>query len=205
MFKSGAIRILKAGGNGYNVTRESHTAAIKGVEASKLNSRSQLQDRSRKRYLEFWLAESDEAVNNLLDLYNNSLPPLINNLEITAGLGRLSIITGRIKQALEPHIHRFTISKTQRSGLSASLRDVLFNSPKEGPQSYRALLLLQSLDLYLSHLSGLLTGLLPASAAIWEDEFHSAVAFSNTQVQRQLSWVKHQQQVISPQTLVVPT
>lgn len=208
MFKSGAVRILKVKDTEGNVkihAKECQTAAIKSVEMNKSNADNILQDQDRKRYLESWLASTHEATIILLDLYDKRIAPLISDLEILAGLKKLSMLTRRIEHALSPYMDKFKVSKAQHDhGISISLCDALFSTPREGPLAYQTLMLLQSLEVYLSHLSGLLTVLLPASAAMWDGEFTSAVTFSITQVQRQLSWVKHEQKVKSPQTLVVP-
>lgn len=207
MFKSGAVRILKAKDAEGNVkihAREVHTAAIRSVEKNKANAHDLTQEKDRKRYLESWLVTTHEAVIALLDLYDKRLPSLISDLGILVGLKKLSMLTRRIEQRLESYMHKFEVAVPQRLNISISLCDALFFAPKEGPAAYQTLMLLQSLEVYLSHLSGLLTVLLSASAAMWDDQFIAAVKFSNTQVQRQSSWVKHELKVKSPQTLVVP-
>jgi ferredoxin-nitrate reductase len=208
MFKSGAVRILKVKNTEGNVkihAREQQTAAIKGVESNKANAHNLLQPQDRKRYLEPWLANTYEAIIILLDLYNKRIPPLITDLEILAGLKKLSTITSHIEQSLNPYMYKFAISKSQHDhSISITLCDALFSTPGEGPAAYKLLLLLQGLEVYLSHLSGLLTVLLPASAAMWDGEFVGAVKFGMAQVERQLAWVRHEMKVKSPQTLVVP-
>lgn len=164
-----------------------------------------LQPQHRRRYLEPWLANTYEAIIILLDLYNKRIPPLITDLEILAGLKKLSIITSHIEQSLNSYMYKFAISKAQHDhNISRTLCDALFSSTGEGPAAYKLLLLLQGLEVYLSHLLGLLTVLLPASAAMWDGEFVRAVKFGIAQVERQLAWVRHESKVRSPQTLVVP-
>lgn len=208
MFKSGSVRIVKAKDAEGNVkihAREQHTGTIRTVEESKANAEKPRQEENRKRYLESWLASTYGAVITLLDLYEERLIHLTSDMEAQSGFKKMSMLTRRIEETLEPYLHEFKVSKPTPPNISISLSDALFSSTQdEGPAAYQTLVLLQKIEVYLYHLSGQLTVLLTATAAMWDDKFEAAVRFSHAQVQRQLSWVQNMVKVQSPQTLIVP-
>ncbi|KAL2364661.1 hypothetical protein RJZ56_002427 [Blastomyces dermatitidis] len=55
-----------------------------------------------------------------------------------------------------------------------------------------------------TYIEGHLTGLQPASMAIWDEQFVEAVSFAQSGIQRQKAWATQHVKVKSPQTLLVP-
>ncbi|MCJ1367558.1 hypothetical protein MMC16_006692 [Acarospora aff. strigata] len=101
---------------------------------------------------------------------------------------------------MEPHVFHYGENKRD----SAKLRDALFPKYDDRAGAYEALIALQALFMYLSHLEAHFTALTPASQALWDREFVEGVAFSQTQVGSMQTWVNLQIKTRSPQTLLVP-
>lgn len=58
--------------------------------------------------------------------------------------------------------------------------------------------------MYYSHVEGHLLALVPASQAMWDREFISAVQYCNEQLGRLVAWADFHLKVKSPQILLVP-
>jgi ferredoxin-nitrate reductase len=184
--------------------KEQQTKAIANVEQAKPEASGLSDHQERKRYLEAWLSTTYKAIKILLEIYSDCLPSIISDVELLSGFQKMHWITEKIEGAVGSYIKAFHVGDLNDTGISAKLRDSLFSGELKGPESYKSLVLLQGLECYLSHLNGLLVALIPASAAMWDEKFTSMATSSVAQVARQLSWVKHEIQVKSPQTLVVP-
>jgi hypothetical protein len=101
-------------------------------------------------------------------------------------------------------VNNYGENKEFGQGVSTALRDALFPKNERGAGAYEALVALQGLYMYLSHLESHMTALTPASQALWDKDFSDAVAFSHKQISRQQAWVSLQIKTRSPQTLLVP-
>jgi len=207
MFKSGAVRIEKCKDESGNVkihAKEQQTHAIHSVEHKKLSAHSIGDTSPRERHLEFWMGATYESINVLLEICDRLLPQLVHDLEINAGVKNIRRITEQMREAMEPHVNNYGENKEFGQGVSTALRDALFPKNERGAGAYEALVALQGLYMYLSHLESHMTALTPASQALWDKDFSDAVAFSHKQISRQQAWVSLQIKTRSPQTLLVP-
>lgn len=208
MFKSGAVRIEKCvqKENEPPISRERQSEAIQNVEANKANATETRKDGhdSRVRWLEMWLGATHESLEMLRQIYDKLIPQLVHDLEIQAGLGVMRRITADIIAKLEPIVHRYHESRIYGRGVCERLRKALFPMEDNKDNSYETLIVLQSLEMFLTYIDGHLTALSPASQALWDQEFVDAVSFAAQHIQRQKAWVTTHIKVKSPQTLLVP-
>jgi ferredoxin-nitrate reductase len=146
-----------------------------------------------------------EAVQELLDIYQDLIPKLVQDSEIEGGLRILSRIVQRMKDSLEGQISRFGEMKKVGRRRAIILREALFPNEQKQDTPYTALETLHAVYVYLSFVSGSLRALLPVTQAEWDAEFRDVVIFSQQSINRMQNWVTQQLKVRSPQTLLVPT
>ncbi|KAL4914762.1 hypothetical protein BDW62DRAFT_219835 [Aspergillus aurantiobrunneus] len=208
MFKSGAVRIEKCVQKEpqHPIISEQQTAAIENIEKSKANASEVHRDRRQKdvRWLEMWLGATHEALEMLRGIYSDLIPRLVHDLEIQAGLEVMRAITNDVIQTLEPVMQRYHESRMYGRDVCGRLRSSLFPMEEAPNNAYEALIVLQSLEMFLTYIEGHLTALSPASQALWDREFVEAVGLAQIGIQRQKAWVNQHIKVKSPQTLLVP-
>ncbi|KAL4876787.1 hypothetical protein BJY04DRAFT_231398 [Aspergillus karnatakaensis] len=207
MFKSGAVRLEKCVQNeSQPQVPERQSAAIESVEKNKTDASTAGKERDKKhiRWLEMWLGATHEALEMLRDIYKDLIPRLVHDLEIQAGLEVMRRLTHDTLIRLDPVVQRYHESRLYGRKVCERLRSSLFPMKDPPDDVYEALIVLQSLQMFLVYIEGHLTALTPASAALWDREFVEAVAFAQSNVQRQKSWVDQHIKVKSPQTLLVP-
>ena len=207
MFKSGSVRIEKCKDESGNVlihAKEQQTPAIRKVERQKADAHAVADASPRERHLEFHMGATYESINVLVEICDRLVPQLTHDLEITAGVKNLRRITERVRAAMAPQVGKYGENREFGRGVSVALRDALFPVSGKGAGAYEALVTLQGLYMYLSHLESHFTALTPASQALWDKDFADAVAFAQTQIGRQQAWVNVQIKTRSPQTLLVP-
>lgn len=208
MFKSGAVRIEKIDAEDVTVqihAKEDQSATIRNVEDTKTEAQNISDDSERERHLEFWLGATYEAINILLEICNTLSSQLVKDYEVYAGLRVIHTIGERMRSSMEPIVSKYGERKHYGESVSRHLRDNLFPPDRKTTVPYEELVTLQSLYMYLSHVESHIMALVPASQALWDNEFIDAVTFCKTQVTRQLGLVKQNIKVKSPQTLLVPT
>lgn len=210
MFKSGAVRIEKCKDESGNVkihAKEGQSSAIRRVEREKSSAHQVSDTKERERHLEFWLGSTFEAIKVLVEICGRLIPRTIHDREIHGGITNLHRIGQRVHDAMEPQCRKYGEKSDYGLGLSTTLRDSLFPEIDHEcePSPYEVLVILHGLYLYISHVQCQLTTLTPASLALWDKDFSDAVAFSSSEVARQLAWVQKQMATRSPQTLLVPT
>ena len=106
--------------------------------------------------------------------------------------------------ALQPYVQKYGENKQRGRHRAHVLRDALFPGDDCRRSPYEVLETLQGLAVYLAHIRGSVTALLPAAQALWDEGFVEAVATAQTCLGRMESWVAQQVKVRSPQTLLVP-
>jgi len=184
--------------------REGQSAAKQRVREQKSEAANVKEHAKRERHIALWLGSTYEAIDLLDKIYEDLMPRLIHDLEITAGLRILCRIAKDTIRILEPFTKKYQASTEYGRTVSKGVRDALFPKQDE-TNSYEALITLQGLLVYLSNIEGHLTALRPASQALWDGEFLSAVETAAKNIERSKSWTSHQITVRSPQTLVVPS
>jgi ferredoxin-nitrate reductase len=140
----------------------------------------------------------------LLEIFQRSIPKLIQDVEVSTGLGTLVRLGEEARKALEPIIGRYGESRQRGYHRAHILRKALFPPETEPSSPYEVLETLQSLHLYLSHIEGGLSVLSPASQASWDKDFVNGVKAAARSIHRMQSWTDQQMKVRSPQTLLVP-
>ncbi|KAL4802436.1 hypothetical protein BDV18DRAFT_166836 [Aspergillus unguis] len=205
MFKSGAVRIEKTVQKETGpAAPERQSEAIHNVEENKADA-SEVRDQStdRVRWLEMWLGATHEALEALRGVYQDIIPRLVHDLEVEAGLQVMLHITKDMITKLEPIIERYHESRMYGRQVCDRLRSSLFPM-EDAHNSYESLIVLQSLQMFMTYIEGHLTALSPASQALWDRDFVDAVTFMQTSIQRQKAWVSQHIKVKAPQTLLVP-
>lgn len=208
MFKSGAIRIEKIKDEDGLVqihAKEDQTATVRNVEETKGEAQNVEDTKERERHLEFWLGATYEAINLLLEICETLSSQLVKDHEVYAGLKIIYKIGEGMRSSMEPIVLRYGERKHYGQSVSQHLRDNLFPADHRTTSPYEDLVTLQSLHMYLSHVEGHITALIPTSKALWDAEFINSVTFCKTEVSRQLALVKQNIKVKSPQTLIVPS
>lgn len=124
-----------------------------------------------------------------------------------AGVQILQRIADGVLEDLQPAIDKYHIDSDYGRAISLALEKTLFPWQEESktPSAYGTLATLQGLAIYLANIQGHLTALVPASQALWDEEFISSTNKAVKGIARCDAWVKHQITVRAPQTLVVPS
>ncbi|PGH14126.1 hypothetical protein AJ79_03243 [Helicocarpus griseus UAMH5409] len=211
MFKSGAVRIEKCvqkegRREQPDHAKEQQTSTVKHVEETKDQEAltKGLQTQHRVRRLELWMGATHEALEMLIEIYKDLIPRLVHDLEVQSGLEVMRRITTEILHTFQPLIDKYHESRQYGRSVAQRLRNAIFPQTEETHDPYEALAALQSLDLFLTYIEGHLTALMPASMAVWDEQFVGAVTFAQGSIQRQKAWVTQHIKVKSPQTLLVP-
>ncbi|KAI9151419.1 Nitrate reductase [Paramyrothecium foliicola] len=204
-FKSGAIRIEKTpNGPGPHIKERQAVAIQRASQKSADATTSDFGLKNRERQLELWLGETYEAVVQLIEIYEKVIPKLIQDVEVNSGLKVLQHMAENARAHLERPVKKYGENRQRGTHRAHVLREALFPPEDEPKSPYEVLETLQGLHLYLSHIEGGLSVLVPASQASWDADFEAAVRAASHAVHRMQSWTDQQMRVRSPQTLLVP-
>lgn len=190
--------------------KEQQTAAIHSVETEKKQITNIPQPQTDKdspprvRRLELWLGATYEAMQMLIEFYDHLIPRLIHDFDVQSGLLVMHRIATELCKRFKPIVERYHESKQYGRSVAQRLLDTI--TPKDMSKSdpYEALAALQSLQLFLTYIGDDLVALLPASQALWDEEFLDAVKFAQGSISRQKAWASNHTKRKSPQTLLVP-
>jgi hypothetical protein len=186
-FKSGAVKIEKVDdqepGTVKIHARQRQTDAIHKVETNPKPTVKGDGGDQFKRRLAPWLGATHDALNTLVEIYDEFIPKLIQDLDIQSGLRLMCNMTHEIIDHLRPYIERYHESRRYSAQISRDLRDSLF-SLSRGSDSFRVITTLQAVDLFVTYIDGYLTALQPASMALWDKGFVDAVGFAQAQLAR---------------------
>uniref|UniRef100_A0A093XDL3 Nitrate reductase n=1 Tax=Talaromyces marneffei PM1 TaxID=1077442 RepID=A0A093XDL3_TALMA len=206
-FKSGAVKIEKIDdqepGTVKIHARQRQSEAIHKVETTPKPTANMEQGDQFKRRLTPWLSSTHDALNTLVEIYDELVPKLVQDLDIQSGLRLMCTITHEIIDHLQPYIEKYHDNQRYSAQISWNLRDSLF-SLSRGSDSFRVITTLQAVDLFVTYIDGYLIALKPASMALWDKGFVDAVDFAQAQLARQQAWVRSHLKTKSPQTLLVP-
>lgn len=158
----------------------------------------------RQRQLERWLGELVATLDRLVEIYTQLVPQLIGDSEIQYGLHIMRQIAVRMRDRMFPIAERYHEDKDWGQRRAHILADALFPQDDELPSSYEALETLQGLHTYLSYIRGSLTGMTPASQALWDRECVHCIEACMVDLKRMEAWVLNQMKVKAPQSLLVP-
>lgn len=212
-FKSGAVRIEKTvqkEGQEIHHAKEQQTAAIQSVEANKKQTTSIPQPQTDKdspprvRRLELWLGATYEAMYMLIDFYDHLIPRLIHDFDVQSGLLVMHCIATETCKRFNPIVEEYHESKQYGRSVSQRLLNTIMPKDINKLDPYEALAALQSLQLFLTYIDDHLLALLPASQALWDNDFLDAVLFGRDSIMRQKAWASNHIKTKSPQTLLVP-
>ena len=205
-FKSGAIRIEKLpDGPGPHIKERQSVAIELASKKDAVGTTSDADLKDRVRQLELWLGETFEAIVQLLEIFDKVIPKLIHDVEVSTGLAALRGLAEDARVQLEGPVRKYGENQQRGSQRAHILRKALFPPGDEHNSPYEVLEALQGLHLYLSHIEGGLSVLVPASQASWDADFEAAVRAASHAMHRMQSWTDQQMRVRSPQTLLVPT
>lgn len=204
MFKGGAVRIEKVKSDKIEAP-EQQTAMIKKVESKHLNAKEVGDDHERQQHLGLWLGATYESVELLITVYEDIIPSVVHDMEISNGLEIMRRITQETLKVLEPHCKKYNASTKYGRRVAKDLIKGLFPHFDRDTNVYEALTLLLTLQIYYGTIEGHLAALTPAAAAMCDKEFVAAVGEATTNVGRMHAWCSGQIATRSPQTLVVPS
>ena len=179
----------------------SYAVSSKKAEATD----SGVKEQTRERHLELWLGAAYEAIRCLAEKYETLFPNLVRDKEIQSGLRLMHRITLDALHALEPMTVKYRTQLTYGHTISQRLCDTLFPSPNVSLNPYETMVTLTGLVTFMSNIDAHLTALVPVSQALWDEEFIAAVNSAKSCMDRTQKWVKHQLNVRSAQTLIVPS
>jgi len=205
-FKGGAIRIAKASestaSNPQQQASRAAAAATAKPDASAIHD-----DWARGQHLTLWLGTTLESLALFSRACDTSLPSLVHDPEIVGGVRVLKIIADAALADLEPFAKKYAAQRAYGKRLAKALGEAVFpwRDDSKTASAYGALATLQGLLVFLASTQGHLSGLGPASQALWDAEFTDAVGKAEEGVGRCQKWVKQQIGVRAPQTLVVPS
>lgn len=205
MFKGGAIRITKLPSTDGEVKIHAHeqqSAAIKTAE--KKHTKAQGSQTARERGLENWLGELDCAIVRLIDIYNSLIPKCDRDPDAQNGLRIMVRIGTRVSDRMRPMAKKYHEDKHRGQKRADALADLLFKHDASVDATYEMLETMQGLHMYLAYIRGSLRGMYPASQALWDKDFISAVTDAAEDVTKMEEWCLQQIQFRSPQTLLVP-
>ncbi|KAL6228733.1 hypothetical protein BDW75DRAFT_226355 [Aspergillus navahoensis] len=104
-----------------------------------------------------WLGATRESLDMLRQIYDNLIPRLVHDLEIQAGLEVMRRITADIITKLEPVVHRYHESRMYGRRVCERLWSALFPIEDNKDNSYETLIVLKSLEMFLTYIDGHLT------------------------------------------------
>ena len=205
-FKGGAIRISKASESSASHPQQ-QVARAAAAASAKPDASGIHDDSARGQHLTLWLGTTLETLALFSRACDTSLPTLVHDAEIVGGVRVLKIIADAALADLEPFAKKYAAQRAYGKRLAKSLGEAVFPWRDESKTAspYGALATLQGLLLFLANVQGHLSGLGPASQALWDAEFTDAVGKAEADVARCQNWVKQQIGVRAPQTLVVPS
>lgn len=154
-----------------------------------------------------WFGTTLESLALFSDACDTSLPSLVHDAEIIGGVRVLKTIADAALTDLEPFARKYAAQRQYGKRLAKALGEAVFpwRDESKTASAYGALATLQGLLVFLASTQGHLSGLAPASQALWDAEFTDAVNKAQESVGRCQKWVKQQIGVRAPQTLVVPS
>ena len=165
----------------------------------------------RERHLELWLGASCQSLVSLTKAYETMGQKLVHDVEMQDGLRILQCITKDTRDIMKPFTEKYKSNNTYGHEISEHLLVSLCPTLNGDEQTrkykspYGVLVTLTGLHVYLAHIEGHLTALVPVSQAIWDADLKTAVDMAISNIARMQSWVKNQITVRSPQTLIVPS
>jgi ferredoxin-nitrate reductase len=210
MFKSGAISIkkceVKANGKADLKTKAPMRTAVQKVSTEKPDAAAVGHQKvERHRHLELWLGATIEGFRILLDAFDNVIPKHAGDPEIMKGLQECHRIVDEIAQTLEPMCEKYGKSLDFGKDMSRTVLAAVLPIHDDEHNAYEALTTLSGTFTFLAYLDSHLIALVPASQALWDEEFVKAVAEAKSGVDRLKAWVQQELVVKSPQTLIVPS
>lgn len=164
-----------------------------------------VESRPRQRHLEPWLGAAYESIRSLADSYPSMIQYTAIDKEVQSGLVLMQRITQRADDALKPMVQKYGTDVKYGKEISEILRQALFPGGNTAATPYGVLLTLTGLLTYMSNIEAHLTALVPASQAVWDGAFTTAVNDAKSCIERIQKWARHQLAVRSAQTLVVPS
>lgn len=140
----------------------------------------------------------------LLEIYDQLIPTIVHDREIECGLRVLSRMAEGARKDLAREVRKLGENQQRGRHRAHILRNALFPQSNTPHTPLTVLETLLGLHVYVSHIQGSLTALVPASQALWDAEFQGAVYSAQETLSRTQSWISQQTKVRSPQTLLVP-
>lgn len=184
--------------------KEGQSEAVSKVKKLRLNANDVGNDSPRERHLEQWLGATFEALQLLEDMYEKLIPKLVQDPEVIAGLRVMRKITTNAVDTLRPYVERYSAKPLKGKRSFQAVHDAVLPDTDK-TTSYESLVALKGLFTCLADIDAHFIALIPSSQALWDADFHGAVAKAKKDVERMQEWAKHQLHVRSPQTLIVPS
>ncbi|KAL9945387.1 hypothetical protein ACHAO5_004972, partial [Verticillium nonalfalfae] len=174
---AGGVRIEKVTDTGKMNVSEPQSVAE--VEASNKSAPTSMTDEEsmRKRQTEEWLGEAYESIKPLSEIYGYLIPDsdLVHDTEIEAGLRVLRRVAECMRRRFETYILELGEDSQRGSKKAKKLRDALLTSRDPQRSPHEVMDTLQALHVWLAHIDGGLTALVPVSQAMWYQGFYDAV------------------------------
>jgi ferredoxin-nitrate reductase len=209
MFKGGAIKITKLPSTDGEVkihAKEQQSAAVESA-ANKPEVIDIGIGQPRRRGLERWLGELEQASLLLLDIFKDIISKSDRDPDVQNGLRVLLRIADIMYNRIKPMAGKYKDDKDWGKRRAHFLADAFFFGEKnkgQMDQSYVVLETLLSLNMFLNYIKGGLKGMRPAAQALWDQELIDCVQTSTDDVSRMEEWALQQMQIKAPQSLVVP-
>jgi ferredoxin-nitrate reductase len=209
MFKGGAIKITKLPSTDGEVkihAKEQQSAAVESA-ANKPGVIDIGIGQPRRRGLERWLGELEQASLLLLDIFKDIISKSDRDPDVQNGLRVLLRIADIMYNRIKPMADKYKDDKDWGKRRAHFLADAFFFGEKnkgQMDQSYVVLETLLSLNMFLNYIKGGLKGMRPAAQALWDQELIDCVQTSTDDVSRMKEWALQQMQIKAPQSLVVP-
>jgi ferredoxin-nitrate reductase len=209
MFKGGAIKITKLPSTDGEVkihAKEQQSAAVESA-ANKPGVIDIGIGQPRRRGLERWLGELEQASLLLLDIFKDIISKSDRDPDVQNGLRVLLRIADIMYNRIKPMADKYKDDKDWGKRRAHFLADAFFFGEKnkgQMDQSYVVLETLLSLNMFLNYIKGGLKGMRPAAQALWDQELIDCVQTSTDDVSRMEEWALQQMQIKAPQSLVVP-
>jgi ferredoxin-nitrate reductase len=209
MFKGGAIKITKLPSTDGEVkihAKEQQSAAVESA-ANKPGVIDIGIGQPRRRGLERWLGELEQASLLLLDIFKDIISKSDRDPDVQNGLRVLLRIADIMYSRIKPMADKYKDDKDWGKRRAHFLADAFFFGEKnkgQMDQSYVVLETLLSLNMFLNYIKGGLKGMRPAAQALWDQELIDCVQTSTDDVSRMEEWALQQMQIKAPQSLVVP-
>jgi anaerobic selenocysteine-containing dehydrogenase len=203
-FKSGAVRIEKCTEAATVQAKEAQSDTVTKVTKSKPNASDVGDNSPRERHLEKWLGATFEALRLLENMYEELIPKLIQDPEVISGLRVMRRITTEAINAMEPYVEKYSAKSLNGKSSFRAVHDAVLPST-DTTTAYESMVALKGLFTCLADIEAHFIALIPGSQALWDADFHGAMAKVKKDVERMQAWARHQLHVRSPQTLLVPS